>query len=109
MRWAKMMRWDVPSLHVDLCVWLEEHQRDPLSLVMIFRGASKSTIVSEFKAWQLRAEPTALHQVWGADKTVATKMSRYTRYVLSKHPWCAGLFVPRGPIDSFCVVGAIDA
>lgn len=104
-----MQGWQVPALHVDLCHWLEQHEREPLTLVMVFRGAAKSTIVSVFKAWQLRKRPAGIHQVWGADKKVAAKMGRYTRFVLARHPWCAGMVDPRAPVNGFWVSGSKDA
>lgn len=108
LRWADLQGWDVPDLHIEMCMWLEEHRADALALMMVFRGAAKSTIVGCFKAWQLWQEPGGVHQVWGADKKVAGKMSRYTKHVLRRHPWTGGMLDPRAPDNGFFVAGSRD-
>lgn len=107
--WARLQGWKLPDLHIELCAWLEQTQEHPLALLMIFRGAAKSTIVGVFKAWQLWQNPATLHQVWGADKKVATKMSRYVRFVLRRHPWCGGMLDPRAGDNGYFVSGNKDA
>jgi len=90
-------------------VWLEENRHEPLLLIQMFRGSSKSTTVSIFEAWELRANHREVMQIWGADKTVAAKMSRYTRHVLARHPMCDGMIDPRAPKNAFFVNGHTDA
>lgn len=106
--WADRMNWQVPQLHIDLCQWLAEHKDDPLLLLMIFRGAAKSTIVGVWVAWLLYEERSEICQVWGADRKVAGKMSRYVKHVLKRHPWTAGMLDPRAPDNGFFVDGAKD-
>lgn len=105
--WAEINRWKVPDCHVRACVWLEQtkcHER----LLMAFRGFAKSTIYGCYKAWQLYCDPQGVNQVWAADSKLAGKMSRYTRHVLLRHPWCAGLLDPQSPVGEFFVAGATD-
>ena len=106
--WARLMRWQVPALHLDLCAWLAANKGEPLLLLMIFRGAAKSTIVGVYFAWLLWEDAAEVCQVWGADKKVAGKMSRYVKHVLRKHPWTAGMLDPRAPDNGFFVSGATD-
>lgn len=105
--WADRNRWTVPDVHILALVWLES-TIDSERLFMAFRGFSKSTIYGVYKAWRLYRDPTGVHQVWAADGKLAGKMSRYTRYVLYAHPWCAGLLPPGAPSSEFFVMGAED-
>jgi hypothetical protein len=52
MIWARVMKWTVPALHLVICEWLEA-TRDPVRVLMVFRGAAKSTIYAIYKAWRL--------------------------------------------------------
>jgi hypothetical protein len=105
--WAERQHWTVPDCHVRACVWLEQTTA-PERLFMAFRGFSKSTIYGTYKAWCIYVDPTGVHQVWAADGKLAGKMSRYTRYVLLTHPWCAGILSPNSPTAEFFATGAPD-
>lgn len=108
LRWAEKMRWTVPDIHIDALLWLEATGSAPERLLMAFRGFSKSTIYGVYKAWKLYRDPLGVHQVWAADGKLAGKMSRYTRYVLLAHPWCAGMLDLGAPSSEFFVAGAED-
>ena len=45
--WAKVQGWKVPKLHVRICHWLETQR--PVRVLMVFRGAAKSTIYAVYK------------------------------------------------------------
>lgn len=94
--WADLQRWKVPPLHLELCDWLERFWRGGarIGVLMIFRGASKSTIVSVFQAWVLYEDGAARLLDQAADDRVARKLSRATRGVLRRHPLCRGM-LPR--------------
>lgn len=106
--WATMQGWDVPALHWEMVHWLATNGDKPLTLVQVFRGAAKSTIVGVYEAWRLYLDPASVVQVWGADRTVAGKMARYVRHVLARHPLCGGMLDPRAPNNGFFVAGARD-
>lgn len=105
--WAERMRWDVPPLHVRVCVWLEAAWLSgaPLLLLMLPRGHAKSTILGIFNAWLYYCWPVLriLHQS-EADGT-ALKTSRDTQHVLRKHPLTAGLLPEgQGTVESWWTV-----
>lgn len=106
--WAKLQRWKVPMLHVRLCVWLETCT-DPVRVLMIFRGASKSTTYAVYKAWKLYRDPARRSLVWAADGTLAKKLTRDTIHVLRRHPLCKGMLPSKPGAASFWVTGATDA
>lgn len=106
--WAKVMRWKVPALHVRVCLWLEECS-DPTRVLLIFRGAAKSTIYAVYKAWRYYRDPTHRSLVWSEDTKLAKKMSRDTIAVLRRHPLCRGLLPQHVGSEEFWVAGSVDA
>lgn len=106
--WARVQGWKVPALHILVCEWLEQ-THDLVRVLMIFRGAAKSTIYAVFKAWKLYRDPTRRSLVWSEDTRLAKKMSRDTISVLRRHPLCAGMLPQHVGVDEFWVKGAIDA
>lgn len=106
--WAKRQRWEVPDLHVRICLWLQSCDA-PERVLMVFRGAAKSTIYAIWKAYGLYRDRTKVSLIWAADDKLATKLTRDTLNVLRHHPLCAGM-LPRKPgAQSFWVHGATDA
>jgi len=106
--WAKVQRWKVPPFHATLCNWLE-HCNDPVRVLMVFRGASKSTIYAVYKAWKLYRNEQHRSLVWAADDKLATKLTRDTLNVLRRHPLCGGMLPKKPGAQSFWVTGALDA
>lgn len=106
--WAKVQGWTVPLLHVRICQWLE-NCADPVRVLMVFRGAAKSTIYAVYKAWQLYSDPTWVSLIWAADGPLATKLTRDTINVLRRHPLCAGMLPTKPGAQMFWVAGATDA
>lgn len=106
--WAKYMRWDVPLLHVRICHWLE-HCQDPVRVLMVFRGAAKSTIYAVYKAWQLYNDGTWVSLIWAADGPLSKKLTRDTINVLRRHPLCGGMLPTKPGAQMFWVNGATDA
>ncbi len=106
--WARLQGWVVPLLHVRICTWLE-HCTDPLRVLMVFRGAAKSTIYAVYKAWKLYKDRTHRSLVWSADDATAGMLTADTINVLRRHPLCVGM-LPRKPgAKKFWVNGHIDA
>lgn len=106
--WARRQGWKVPELHVRMCVWLETCA-DPERVLLVFRGAAKSTLYAIFKAWQLYRDPTLRNLIWAADGPLATKLTRDTIHVLRRHPLCSGLLPPKPGQRRFWVTQANDA
>lgn len=106
--WAKVMNWQVPTLHVRICQWLEFCD-DPVRVLMVFRGAAKSTIYAVYKAWQLYCDPTWVSLIWAADGPLSKKLTRDTINVLRRHPLCGGMLPTKPGAQMFWVNGATDA
>jgi hypothetical protein len=106
--WAKLQRWDVPELHVRVCHWLETCD-DPVRVLMVFRGAAKSTIYAVHKAWKLYRDRSNRSLVWAADGPLSTKLTRDTLNVLKRHPLCGGMLPSKPGAQAFWVNGSPDA
>jgi hypothetical protein len=106
--WADVMRWKVPALHVRICHWLDSCD-DPIRVLMVFRGAAKSTLYAIYKAYCLWKNPQWRSLVYAADDKLATKLTRDTLNVLRRHPWCVGMINGKPGAQSFWVAGAADA
>lgn len=105
--WARRQRWKVPQLHMRIVHWLEQCT-ERVRVLLVFRGAAKSTIFGVYKAWELYCDHTLRHQVWAADDNLALKMTRYTKHVLLTHPLCRGMLRPSAGSKQFWVDGATD-
>ncbi len=109
--WAERMKWEVPPLHVRVCVWFESAwlSGNPILLLMLPRGHAKSTILEIFNAWVYYCWPKLriLHQS-EADGT-ALKTSRGTQNVLRHHPLTYGMLPEAiGTVEQWWVKGAYD-
>lgn len=109
--WADRMRWEVPALHVRVCVWLEQAwlSGDDLLLLMLPRGHAKSTILEIFNAWLYYCYPTLriLHQS-ESDRT-ALKTSRGTKNVFQRHTLTRAMAAAlRGEIESWWLEAAYE-
>jgi hypothetical protein len=105
--WARRQGWVVPELHVRMCQWLEECD-DPERVLMVFRGAAKSTLYAIYKAWKLYRDQSRRTLIWAADGPLATKLTRDTIHVLRRHPLCGGMLPPKPGQKRFWVNGASD-
>ena len=106
--WAKVQGWEVPLLHVRICHWLETCV-DPERVLMVFRGAAKSTIYAVFKAYRLYKDPLHRSLVWSADGPTAGMLTADVINVLRNHPLCGGMLPPRPGAKRFWVNGSRDA
>lgn len=105
--WARVKGWKVPALHVRICQWLE-HCDDRVRVLMIFRGAAKSTIYACFKAWKLYRSPQWRSLIYAADDKLAGKLTRDTINILRRHPLCGGMLPSKPGALCFWVNGADD-
>lgn len=108
MMWARLQGWTVPLLHVRICVWLE-NCADPERVLMVFRGAAKSTIYAVYKAWRLYRNRAHRSLVWSADNETAGMLTADTINVLRNHPLCIGLLPKKPGAKRFWVLGSRDA
>jgi len=108
MMWARLQGWAVPHLHVRICVWLETCD-DPERVLMVFRGAAKSTIYAVYKAWRLYRSKAHRSLVWSADNETAGMLTADTINVLRNHPLCIGMLPKKPGAKRFWVLGSRDA
>jgi len=106
--WAGIMRWQVPDLHIRICLWLEE-TLDEVRVLEVFRGAAKSTLYAIYKAWRIYRDSSRRSLVWSADSKLAKRMNRDVISVLRRHPLCKGLLPQTPGVEEFWVAGATDA
>ena len=107
--WARLQGWKVPLLHVRICQWLDTCKAR-VRVLMVFRGAAKSTIYAVWKAYKLYRNRNNRSLIYAADDKLAGKLTRDTLNVLRRHPLCVGMLPPGRPgAMSFWVVGAGDA
>lgn len=106
--WARLQGWEVPLLHVRICVWLEK-ERHPERVLMVFRGAAKSTIYAVYKAWRLYRNRSHRSLVWSADNDTAGMLTADTINVLRNHPLTRGMLPAKPGAKRFWVTGARDA
>jgi len=106
--WAEqVLGWIVPALHMVICDFLEYRGKD--ALLMVFRGAAKSTILAVHNAWLYYCNPEELILHQGDQDKTAFKTSRDTREVIKRHPLCEDLRVGmRGSPDNWWVGGHVD-
>ncbi len=106
--WARWQGWTVPLLHVRICVWLESCD-DPERVLLVFRGAAKSTIYAVYKAWRLYRNRQLRSLVWAADGTTAAMLTGDAINVLRNHPLCVGMLNRKPGAKRFWVAGSRDA
>lgn len=108
MMWAKMKGWKVPDCHLVVCQWLNDMPEGEESVLMAFRGFSKSTILGIYNAWRIYLNPEyrILHQ--GDKDDTAYKCSRDTKSILKRHPLCTKLTNIKGDTKFWWSSGATD-
>lgn len=107
--WARAQGWTVPLLHVRVCTWLETCDA-PERVLMVFRGAAKSTIYAGYKAWKFYRDHSRRSLVWSADGPTAEMLTADVINLLRNHPLTAPLLAGRKPgRKRFWVNGAKDA
>lgn len=107
--WARQQGWEVPLLHVRICTWLETCKA-PERVMLVFRGAAKSTLYAGYKAWRLYRDRSHRSLVWSADGPTAEMLTADVINVLRNHPMTAHLLAGRKPgRKRFWINGARDA
>lgn len=105
--WAQVQGWNVPLIHYRIADWLE-HRGDN-GVMMVFRGAAKSTHLAVYNAWRYYRDPTyrILHQ--GDQDGTAYKTARDTKNVLLRHPLTRKMGEITGEVSFWWVPGANDS
>lgn len=106
--WAKLQNWEVPMLHIRMCMWLESCVAS-VRVLQVFRGAAKSTIYGVFKAWLLYRDPRLRALIWAADGALSKKLTRDVINVMRRHPLCVGMLPTKPGAQMFWVTGSNDA
>lgn len=104
---AEQLRWDIPDLHLRMADWFA--RTGGVSVLLVFRGGAKSTLLAIYNAWRLYLDPEAriLHQ--SADDKTAYKTSRDTQHVLRSHPLTKGMIGDAVNVEQWWVRGSKDA
>lgn len=86
--WNLLQGQGTPALHGQIIEWLGRAWGSGLRrlLLMVFRGAGKSTIVGLFCAWLLSRNANLRILVLSADHALASKMTRTVRRIVELHP-----------------------
>jgi hypothetical protein len=106
--WANIQGWKVPLLHVRICQWLDTCDAR-VRVLLIFRGAAKSTLYAIYKAFKFYKNPSNRSLIYAADDKLAGKLTRDTLNVLKRHPLCAGMLPSNPGALSFWINGSTDA
>jgi len=106
--WARLQGWKIPPLHVRICHWLDTCA-DRVRVLLVFRGAAKSTIYAVYKAYKLYRSRSHRSLIYAADDKLAGKLTRDTLNVLRRHPLTGGMVPRHTGAMSFWVHGATDA
>lgn len=104
--WAQMQGWNVPDFHLRICDWLERLGRK--SVLKVFRGGAKSTILAVYQAWKLRDQQGYRFLDRSADDGTAIKLSADTKHILEKHPLCRGMIKGKKGVERFSIEGHND-
>ena len=106
--WARLQGWKVPLLHARMCKWLDDCKH-PERVLMVFRGAGKSTLYAVYKAYRLYKNHSHRSLVWSADNDTAGMLTADTINVLRNHPLTRGMLPTKPGAKKFWVTGARDA
>ncbi|WP_020695454.1 phage terminase large subunit [Reyranella massiliensis] len=96
--WNLHLGQSTPELHVRMARWLEATEGKPTRLLMCFREAAKSWLISLFIAWSLYRDPNRSFIMLSASQTLANKNAGFVRGMIENHPLCQHL-VPPGKMD----------
>jgi len=80
-----------PRMHREICDWLQESLPRRKRLLMAYRHAGKSELVSIYVAWRLMNNPNASFLIISADTERASKMSELIRRIIESHPFTTHL------------------
>lgn len=85
--------WAMPALHVRIFDWLEKTEGRRNRVLMVFRGAGKSTILGIKSAYSVYKNDSHKILAQGADDDLTDDLSRDTLAVLRGHPLTQDMLV----------------
>lgn len=109
--YAAKMGWDVPNFQLETCEFLQEFlesEEDKVGVLMLHRGAGKSTMLDIFNAYVYYTDNDALIFHQGATDSDANKCSRGTAEVLEQHPLTWKITKDKGETVRWWIKGAKD-
>ncbi|HKK30005.1 MAG TPA: phage terminase large subunit, partial [Alphaproteobacteria bacterium] len=91
--WQRWQNETTPALHRRFARWFEAclQSGDRRLLLLAFRNSGKSTLLGLLAAWLLTRDPDHRILVLAAEHALATKLSRFARRVVERHPLCTPL------------------
>ena len=91
--WQRWQGQTTPAVHRRLVDWIAQQAEagEQRLLLLAFRNCGKSTLLGLFAAWLLHRQPDHRILVLAAEQALATKLSRFTRQVIERHPVCGPL------------------
>ncbi len=91
--WQRWQGQTTPAVHRRLVCWIARQlsEGEQRLLLLAFRNCGKSTLLGLMAAWLLYRDPDHRILVLAAEQALATKLSRYARQVVERHPLCAAL------------------
>ena len=94
--WQRWQGQSTPAVHRRLVGWMGQQidAGEQRLLLLAFRNCGKSTLLGLLAAWLLHRCPDHRILVLAAEQALATKLSRFARQVIERHPACVSL---RGP------------
>ena len=89
--WQRWQGQTTPAVHRRLVCWIARQlsEGEQRLLLLAFRNCGKSTLLGLMAAWLLYRDPDHRILVLAAEQALATKLSRYARQVVERHPLCA--------------------
>lgn len=93
MLWQRWHGDAAPLLHRRMARWIAARLAagETRLLLLAFRNSGKSTLLALLAAWLLSRDPDHRILVLAAEHALATKLSRFARRVVERHPLCAAL------------------
>lgn len=91
--WQRWQGQATPAVHRRIIAWLAGRlaEGERRLLLLAFRNCGKSTLLGLLAAWLLHRDPDHRILVLAAEQALATKLSRFARQVVERHPACAPL------------------
>lgn len=91
--WQRWQGQVTPAVHRRIVHWLARRlaEGEQRLLLLAFRNCGKSTLLGLLAAWLLHRDPDHRILVLAAEQALATKLSRYARQVIERHPVCLPL------------------
>ena len=84
--WNEHLGQTTPDLHLRMAVWLEATDGRPTRLLMCFREAAKSWIISLFVVWKLYRDPNQSFIMLSSTDKLAAKNASFVRDMIEAHP-----------------------